>query len=177
VTINIELQILIGLHMAFAGIFVGSNVFLDFLLTPRLDLIPPGQAARLADKLGVDFAWLNWVALAGLPLSGLLMLWRLETIGQLVMAKFYASGYGVALLLMMFIWLTLTINAAILTFYLRGKVVMKLPYDATRQQVEGSRTEAIYYAGWMRWFARYNAIASVVAVLIGGSLRFGGFPF
>jgi len=177
VTTDIELQILIGLHVLFAGVFVGSNVFLDFLLTPRLELIPPGQAARLADRLGVDFAWLNWVALGGLPLAGLLMLWRLSTIDQLVTVKFYCSGFGVALLIMMFIWLTLAINAAIMTFYLRGKVVMKLPYDATRQQVEGARTEAIYWAGWMRWFARYNVIASMVAVVIGGSLRFGGFPF
>ena len=51
---------------------------------------------------------------------------------------------------MMTIWLTLMITAAILTFYLRPRVVVKLPYDATRQQVEGSRTNAMNYAGWMK---------------------------
>lgn len=176
-TTNIELQILIGLHMLGAGVFIGSNVFLDFLLTPRLDLIPPGQAARLGEKLGVDFAWLNFVALGVQPLTGLLMLWRLSTIDHLVMARFYADGYGIGLLLMMLIWLTLIITATILTFYLRPRVVTKLPYDASRQQVESSRTDAIYWAGWMKWFARYNVIAAGVAALIGGTLRFGGLPF
>jgi len=159
------------------AIFVGSNVFLDFLLTPRLDLIPPGQAARLGDKLGTDFAWLNWMALLGSPLTGLLLLWRLGNLPALLDPAFYMSGYGAALLIMMTIWLSLVITATILTFYLRPRVVVKLPYDATRQQVEGSRTDAIKYADWMKTFARYNVIASIVAVLIGGFLRFGGFPF
>lgn len=174
---SIDLQVLVAFHLLFAAIFVGSNIFLDFLLTPRLDLIPPGQAARLGDKLGTDFAILNWIALGGLPLSGLLLLWRMGTIGQLAQASFYVSGYGVALLSMMTIWTTLIATAVILTFYLRPRVVVKLPYDATRQQVEGSRTDAIRYANWMRRLARYNAIASVVALLVGGFLRFGGFPF
>jgi len=174
---SLDLQILAGLHLLFMAIFVGSNVFLDFLLTPRLDLIPPGQAARLGDKLGTDFAWLNWIALLGSPLTGLLLLWRLGNLPSLLDPAFYISGYGAALLTMMTIWLSLVITATILTFYLRPRVVVKLPYDATRQQVEGSRTDAIKYADWMKTFARYNVIASVVAVLIGGFLRFGGFPF
>jgi uncharacterized membrane protein len=177
VILNLELQILVGFHILFAAVFVGSNVFLDFLLTPRLDLIPPGQAARLADKLGVDFAIMNWITLAGLPLTGVLLLWRLSRFPDLVTAEFYKGGYGVGLTSMVAIWLTLIVTAAILTFYLRPRVLVKLPYDATRQQVEGSRTDAIRYAGWMRWFARYNVIASMVAVMIGGFLRFGGFPF
>ncbi len=172
-----ELQILIGLHILLAAIFVGSNVFLDFLLTPRLDLIPPGQAARLGDKIGVDFAILNWITLGGMPLTGLLLLWRSSTIGQLVTLEFYTTGYGTALAAMMAIWLTLVISAAILTFYLRPRVLVKLPYDTTRQQVEGARKEAIRYANWMRWFARYNVISSMLAIMIGGFLRFGGFQF
>jgi uncharacterized membrane protein len=177
VIITIELQILVGLHILFAAVFVGSNVFLDFLLTPRLDLIPPGQAARLGDKVGVDFAILNFAALGGLPITGLLLLWRMSTIGELVTAGFYLTGYGVALSSMMTIWLTLVLTAVILTFYLRPRVLVKLPYDATRQQVEASRTDAIRYAGWMKWLARYNVIASTIALLIGGFLRFGGFQF
>jgi uncharacterized membrane protein len=175
--VTIELQLLMGLHILFAAVFVGSNVFLDFLLTPRLDLIPPGQAARLGERLGVDFAVLNWITLAGLPLTGLLMLWRMATIGDLLTRDFYVRGYGVALTTMIAIWLSLVVTASILTFYLRPRVVVKLPYDVTRQQVEGARTDAIRYAGWMRWFARYNVIASMVAVLVGGFLRYGGFNF
>ena len=174
---SLDLQILVSFHLFFAAVFVGSNVFLDFLLTPRLDLIPPGQAARLGDKLGTDFAWLNWIALLGSPLSGLLLLWRLGTFSSLFDPAFYLTGYGAALLSMMTIWLSLIVTAAILTFYLRPRVVVKLPYDATRQQVEGSRTSAMDYAKWMKRLARYNVISSSLVILIGGFLRFGGFPF
>jgi uncharacterized membrane protein len=174
---SLDLQILVGLHLLFMATFVGSNIFLDFLLTPRLDLIPPGQAARLGDKLGTDFAWLNWIALAGLPLTGITLTWRLGNLPALLDRSFLFGGYGVGLLLMMTIWLSLVITAAILTFYLRPRVVVKLPYNATRQQVEGSRTNAIKYADWMKTLARYNVISSIVALLIGGFLRFGGFPF
>jgi uncharacterized membrane protein len=173
----LDLQILISIHLLFAAVFVGSNVFLDFLLTPRLDLIPPGQAARLGDKLGTDFAILNWITLVGLPLSGLLLLWRLGELPSLLDPEFFAGGYGAALLTMITIWLTLIITAAILTFYLRPRVVVKLPYNATRQQVEGSRTDAVRYANWMKRLARYNVISSMVAIVIGGFLRFGGYPF
>jgi len=175
--IALELQTLVAFHIFFAAVFVGSNVFLDFLLTPRLDLIPPGQAARLGDKLGNDFAILNWAALIGLPVSGLLELWRLGNLGVLLSLKFLATGYGVALVLMMLIWLSLVITATILTFYLRPRVIVKLPYDATREQVESSRTDSIAYADWMKTFARYNVISSVVAIVIGGILRYGGLPF
>src|SRR5208282_1703808 len=136
VIITFESQILIGLHILFAAVFVGSNVFLDFLLTPRLDVIPPGQAARLGDKIGVDFAILNFIALGGLPLTALLLLWRLS----------------------------LVVTATFLTFYLRPRVLIKVPFDTTRQQVESARTDAMLYATWMQRFARYNVIVSALAI-------------
>lgn len=173
----VELQGLVALHLLFAAIFVGSNVFLDFLLTPGLDLIPPGQAARLGDKLGIEFAILNWATLAGLPATGLLMLWRLGALNQLLRLRFYLGGHGLALAGMILIWLTLIATAAILTFYLRPRVLVKLPYNATRQQVEDARVAAVANADWMRWLARFNVVVSVIAVVLGGFLRFGGFPF
>jgi uncharacterized membrane protein len=172
----VGLQLLVAFHLLCAAVFVGSNVFLDILLTPRLDLIPPGQAARLGDKLGTDFAILNWITLVGLPLSGLLLLWPFGILPQMLHPGFYKGNYGVALLTMMFIWLSLVITAAILTFYLRPRVVVKLPYEATRQQVEGARTDAIKYANWMRRLARYNVTVSTLAIVVGGFMRFGGFP-
>src|ERR1022692_2090159 len=110
---SLDLQIIVSFHMFFAAVFVGSNIFLDFLLTPRLDLIPPGQAARLGDKLGTDFALLNWIALLGLPLSGILLLWRLGNLPSLLDPTFFAGGYGVALMSMVSIWLSLVVTAAI----------------------------------------------------------------
>ncbi|HVA76242.1 MAG TPA: hypothetical protein VNF27_00020 [Candidatus Binataceae bacterium] len=171
----IILQMLIALHLLFAAVFVGSNIFLDFLLTPSLDVIPPGQAARLGDKLGTQFAILNWITLLGLPLTGFLLLWRLGDLPALMNHRYYMTGYGGALLLMILIWVSLMVTAAILTFYLRPRVIVKLPFDTTRQQVEGARADSILYAGWMQKLARYNAVSSSVAIVVGGVLRFGGF--
>ena len=168
-------SLLIGLHLLCAAIFVGANVFLDFLLTPRLELIPPGQAARLGDRLGVDFAWMIWGTLVGLPLTGLTLLIRFGMTWQLLDPRFYVTGYGSALTTMMLIWVTVTVNGAILTFYLRPRVIVKIPCNATRQEVEDKRNAAPAAAAWMRRLARYNAIAGMVAVVVGGFLRFGGF--
>ena len=96
-----ELQILLGLHMLMAALFVGSNVFLDFLLTPGLDLIPPGQAARLGEKLGINFAILSWISLIGLPLTGGLLLYQYGTLELLLDGGFYTTDYGLALAAMM----------------------------------------------------------------------------
>src|SRR5208282_3916844 len=109
---SLDLQILASFHMLFAAVFVGSNVFLDFLLTPRLDLIPPGQAARLGDKLGTDFAWLNWVALMGPPLSGLLMRWRLCTFSSSPETGFYIADYGAGIATIIAIWISFISNGA-----------------------------------------------------------------
>ncbi len=164
-----------GLHILFAAIFVGANVFLDFLLAPRLDLIPPGQAARLGEKLGMDFAILSWVSLVGLAATGLLLAWRLGFAEQLVDPDFYFSRYGAPLLVKMTIWWTLVASGAILTFYLRPRVVVKLPYSTSRTQVESAREATVQNAAWMRRLARYNAIASSVAILSAGFLGRGGF--
>lgn len=171
---ELQLPVALGLHVVFAGVFVGSNVFLDFLLTPRLDLIPPGQAARLGEKLGTDFAILSWVALIGLPFTGLWTLHGLGSLGELADPAFYLTAYGRTLTAMITIWLTLVITGAVLTFYLRPRVVVKLPYDASRQDVENSRTQAVEMANWLRRLARYNAVASTIGLLVGGFLRFGG---
>ncbi|MGA8344732.1 MAG: hypothetical protein WB781_22570, partial [Candidatus Sulfotelmatobacter sp.] len=90
---------------------------------------------------------------------------------------FYGSGYGVALLSMIMIWLSLVVTATILTFYLRPRVLIKVPYDTTRQQVESARQDAMLYATWMQRLARFNVVVSVLAVLVGGCLRFSGFLF
>lgn len=169
------LAVLTGFHMLFAAVFVGSNVFLDFILTRRMELIPPGQAARLGEKVGVDFALLNWLSLLGLVGTGIGLILELKIDTQLQTSRFYSSGYGVALMTMIVIGVLLIISASVLTFYLRPRVVVKLPYDASREDVKGGRDSALQAARWMKVLARVNAIASMAAMLVGGFLQYGGF--
>jgi uncharacterized membrane protein len=165
------LGILTGLHILLAGLFVGSNVFLDFILTPGMELIPPGQAARLGAKVGIDFAIFSWIVLVGLVASGTGLILERHVDAEMSHSSFYSSGYGVGLMTMMGFWVLLLISATILTFYLRPRVVVKLPYDSTREDVEGGREGAMQAAKWMKILARFNAIASAFVVLVGGTLQ------
>ena len=92
------LKILVTFHVTFAALFVGGNVFMDFLLSPRLDLIPPGQAARLGEKLGNDFAIFNWVCLIGIMISGMLIMWKNGLEQSIFDPDFIQTSYGAALL-------------------------------------------------------------------------------
>ena len=67
------------------------------MLTPRLELIPAGQAARPGDRLGVAFARLIWVTLIGLTLTGILLFVRLGNPSDLLDRSLYIDGYGLAL--------------------------------------------------------------------------------
>jgi uncharacterized membrane protein len=168
------LKIFLALHVTFAALFVGGNVFMDFLLTPRLELIPPGQAARLGEKLGNDFAIFNWVCLIGILITGWLVLWRNGIEGSVFDIGFIQTGYGAALLVKEIIWTTLIFTGAMMTFYLRPRVIVKLPYDASREEIESDREAAMDYSKYMRWMARYNGVAAVVALIAGVFMSKGG---
>ncbi|MBI5309420.1 MAG: hypothetical protein HZB14_00085 [Actinobacteria bacterium] len=168
------LKILVTFHVTFAALFVGGNVFMDFLLSPRLDLIPPGQAARLGEKLGNDFAIFNWVCLIGIMVSGMLIMWRNGLEQSVFDLEFIQSPYGAALLVKEIIWSTLIFTGAAMTFYLRPRVIVKLPYDASRESIESDREATLNYSKWMRWMARYNGIAAVIALICGVFMAKGG---
>jgi len=168
------LKIFLALHVAFAALFVGGNVFLDFILTPRLELIPPGQAARLGEKMGNDFALFNWICLIGILVTGMLTMWRNGLEGSVFDTAFITTSYGAALLVKEVIWTTLIFTGAMMTFYLRPRVIVKLPYDASRESIESDREDTIRYANWMRWMARYNGVAAVIALLSGAFMSKGG---
>ncbi len=168
------LKLITAAHVLFAALFVGGNVFMDFILTPRLELIPPGQAARLGEKMGNDFAIYNWICLIGIIVTGPVLAWRLGFEASLIDPNFYTTSYGVALVLKEILWTSLVVTGAIMTFYLRPRVIVKLPYDASREEIEGLRDETIRYADWMRRLARYNGVAAVTALILAAFLNRGG---
>lgn len=169
------LQVATALHVLAAAVFVGSNVFLDFILSRRLELIPPGQAARLSEKVGGDFAVLNWAALAVLLGSGTALILKLNLDAELLRASFYSTGYGLALAAMIALWLAVVVSSALMTFYLRPRVLGKLPINTRIHDLEPSRLQSVATATWMGRLARFNGFASILAILVGGSLRWGGF--
>ncbi len=167
-------KLLTSAHVLLAALFVGANVFMDLILTPRLDLIPPGQAARLGEKLGNDFAILNWVCLIGLLGTGVGLAARMGFANRLFSPTFLTTSYGAALLVKEILWGSMIVTGALMTFYLRPRVIVKLPYDASRGTIDASRKATVRYANWMRWLARYNAVAGVTALISAVFLANGG---
>jgi uncharacterized membrane protein len=156
-----------ALHLLAAAVFAGSNVFLDFVLGRHLALIPPGQATRLGERVGADFALLNWAALLALLASGAVLIAELGIDARLLEPGFYATGYGLAMTAMTALWVSVVASSALLTFYLRPRVLVKLP--------AGASVHSVAMAAWMRRLARFNGAASLLAIVAGGTLRWGGF--
>lgn len=167
-------KLLVMAHVLFAALFVGGNVFMDFLLSPRLDLIPPGQAARLGEKLGNDFAIFNWVCLIGIMVTGVGSMWIRDFAGSVFDIDYLQTAPGIALAIKEVIWTTLIFTGAMMTFYLRPRVIVKLPYDASRESIESDREATINYSVWMGRMARYNGVAAVIALLCGVVMSKGG---
>lgn len=167
------LQVLAGLHILSAAVFVGSNTLLESLLR-RLSLIPPRDAATLSDRLGVDLAVVNFSALGVLAATGIARLFVSDVADQAFKLSFWTSGYGLALAAMIGLWVTLVASAFTL-MSLRGRAVVKLPFDATREEVKERAEVAIRAAALMRKLGVYNLAAGAAIILVGGFLRYGGF--
>ena len=166
--------VLVGFHIMFAGIFSGINLYLDFILTPALKNILPGQALTLSDKVGTRVAILTLGSLAGLPVTGFWLLYQYGTLPMLLDFHFFLSGYGAALGLMIFLWTTAMISGLVMMFYLRPRVVVKVPLDTRKDEVDEARDKGVDFATWMTRLATYNAVVSFIVIFIAGFLRYGG---
>ncbi len=167
------LQVLSALHLVAAAVFVGSNVLIE-LLVRRLELIPPVDAAMVSSRLGLDLTVLNGSALVVAGGTGIGRIFVSESEDQYFEADFWGTGYGLAMACMIGLWLTLLVSASALVL-LRRRAVAKLPFDATREEVEANAEAGMRAADWMRWIGWYNLAAGVALVVVGGFLKYGGF--
>lgn len=170
-----EMGILIGLHILFGGVFLGVNIYLDFILMPALSGILPGQAARFSERVGARVFVMMAVSLLGLGGTGLTMLYRIGMLPMLAVPSFYLSGYGLALLVMMFIWLSTMTTALLLQYWFRPRFLARMPLATDKESIEAARDAGIEAGTRMGYLARYNAAAALVAILTGGFLRYGGY--
>ncbi len=166
---------MIGLHVLFVAIFVGGNVVMDLVLTPGLNVIPPGSAAQLSNKIGANFANLTWLALGGIAVTGILLLRQRGVLTNVFNTDFLTGRYGLTVLTKATIFASLVVSGAVMTFYLRPSLVQKLPYDATRQDIDAIPGPAMRKAAWLQRLALYNMGASIVALFIGSFQANGGF--
>ena len=168
-----DVQLALALHLLAAGTFVGCNVLLERVVH-RLDAIPPREAARMGELIGTDIVFINYGALLTAFLSGLYLLWSSGTLGDVVTLAFYADAYGRTLGVMMALWASLIVTSSLITFYLRPRLLVKLPFDVKRDALEQIGARAMAANAWMSRLGRYNLGAGIVAVLSGAVLHYGG---
>ncbi len=173
----LTLQLLLRLiHDLAAATLVGSVIFNYFLLRPSLRLIPPAHAVVIAQRVGSLFTYTGWTALILLFLSGVLRLYYTGRLGFIFTLDLYTYGSGRALALMIFFWFITVLSSTIMTFALRPKLMKKLTVSSnpTLADVEKRRADQIAASGWLDWLQLSNVITSILALIAGASIAYGG---
>jgi DNA-binding FadR family transcriptional regulator len=138
----LSLQVLTALHILAACVFVGSCIFL-LRVTRRAVAIPPREAARLSELLGVDVAVIAVLGLGILGATGLLRMMIQSEVGRVFEWSFVSTAYGAALVVMILLWAVAVVAMLLMIFYFRPRLKIQLPYDSSRQVLDGRGAELV----------------------------------
>ncbi len=163
-------------HITSAAVLVGGVFFNHFLLRPALARISPAQQGVVSAAIGKSFVYLAWGTLILLIASGFLRLHAMGTLSLLWEASFWSTSYGRWLAIMIGGWVVATLDATLLTFIARPLLMRRLPLipRPTVDDMTGRREGQIQVGLWVDRLILLNLIATVVSMIAGGSLLFGG---
>ncbi|MFQ5849796.1 MAG: hypothetical protein ACE5JU_04305 [Candidatus Binatia bacterium] len=164
------------IHIFAAAILVGSVIFNYFFLRPALNLIPPAHAVVVAQRVGTIFTYLGWIALTLLVFSGVLRLYYNEDLGAIFTLELYTTSYGRALGMMILFWFLTVVSSAIMTFFLRPRLMKKLSVTANPSlaDVERRRTTQMAASVWVDRLQLIIVFTSTLALIAGASVVHGG---
>ena len=157
-------------HVASVAIYFGGVFFMDVLLTPALNLIPPAQAAIVSRRIGRDFALMAWGALILIAITGILLLY----LNGLFSVHLFTTSYGRWMLLKLLLGLTLLINGLLMTLWLRPRMEAMLPPGAPEAAYKAKQAEIMSASNALNLLVRIDLIVAGIALIIGVSLEFGG---
>jgi len=160
-------------HLLGIVIYVGGSFFLDVIFSRAQKYIPPAQASIIGQRVGRDFAIMAYASLAIIAVTGILQMHYLDLLDN---PDIFTRGYGRWLAIKMSFWLLLLVNGLVMTFLLRPRLEGKLPFRANPENAEKRRESMMAAALSLDRLVRLNLIISVLAAVIGASLRSGG-PF
>ncbi len=164
------------IHDLAAATLVGSVIFSYFLLRPALRLIPPAHAVVIAQRVGNVFTYTGWTALILLFLSGILRIYYTGRLAFIFTLGLYAHRPGRALAFMIFFWFITVLSSTIMTFALRPKLMKKLTVSSnpTLADVEKRRAAQMAASARLDWLQLSNVITSILALIAGASIAYGG---
>ncbi|MFV2090965.1 MAG: CopD family protein [Pseudomonadales bacterium] len=171
VDIHWPVFLLAAIHDLSVAVYVGGAVAMEFVLGPAQKMIPPAQAQVMGQKSADRFLILVWVSLVLILVTGLL---RMYYSGIFSGGPIFSYSYGRTLLGLLFIWLLLAINGALITFALRPRLTGKLGAGSTSGQADQDRNTKIQAVTWIEYLSRADLVLAVIAVLLGASLLRGG---
>src|SRR3990170_620199 len=158
------------LHVVAVTLYVGGSVFLDLIFSPAQNSIPPSQASVIGQRVGRQFAVVAWVALFVIGASGVVQLYMLGIMSELL----YTTEHGRWLLVKTFAWVVLAVDGAIMTVLLRPRLEGKLRLPVVAEDADRKREDLIRASVTLNRLVRFNTLLALAALVIGASLRHGG---
>lgn len=155
-------------HVLAAMVWLGGMLFLAAVGAPVLrEVEPPELRARLFKKLGEQFRWVGWLAIAVLVATGI---GNLHFKGLLVAEVWTGLGY----------WTGTAYGRALATKI--GLVVAMLVIQAVHDfwlgprasRVRAGSDEALGHRKWAAWLARINAVLGLALIWVAVGLARGG---
>lgn len=160
-------------HDLSVAVYVGGAVAMEFVLAPAQAAIPPAQAQIMGEKTSNRFLVLVWSSLALILLTGLL---RLQINGMLNADGLALSdSYGRTLWAMLFFWVVLAINGALITFVLRPTLQGKLKSGSNQASANQDREAKMKAATWIQHLTRADLVIAVLVTLWGPLCQEGAF--
>lgn len=167
---SVLLVITMIVHILAIVVYLGGTFFMDLLLVPALNSIPPAQAAIVSRQTGEIFAVTAWISLGLIAASGLAFLYLDGSLGL----DLFLRPYGWLIGAKIFLFLLLVINGLIMTLGIRPRVNALLPLKATELELKAKQTEMMSAASTLNRLIRLNLIIAGLAVILGVTLTFGG---
>lgn len=163
---------LVFLHDLSVAVYVGGAVAMEFVLAPAQAAIPPAQAQIMGEKTSNRFLILVWTSLALILITGLLRLQMNDMLNGEALTL--SVAYGRTLWTMLFLWVVLAINGALITFVFRPTLQGKLKSGSNQSRATQDRDAKMKAATWIQHITRADLVIAVIVTLLGASLSRGG---
>ncbi|SRR6266496_4385280 len=169
--LSVLLVITMIVHILAIVIYLGGTFFMDLLLVPALNRIPPAQAAIVSQRTGEIFAVTAWITLGLIAASGLTFLYLSGSLGL----DLFLHPYGWLIGAKTFLFLLLVVNGLIMTIGIRPRLNAPLPLKTTESELKAKQADMMSAASTLNRLIRLNLIIASLAVILGVTLTFGGF--
>ena len=160
----------IWLHIALAGTWLGSQVFLALILPVLRRQLDASTYADVLHAIGVRLRWLGWMSIAGLVITGILNLGHLGyTWADAFNGHLWTGAFGRILMHKLGLVALIIVIMAVHDIWLGPKFTRQGVSTADDPDRERLRK-------WAAWLGRITVILTLVVFYLAVTLVRGGHP-